>query len=166
MDRHLARLSAMAVLVVAAGSAACAPVRTYSGFRPDFNNAQIPTPQVGVDTKDTVQQRFGTPSTQAVLDQTAWYYISENEERVAFYSPHITSRRVMVVKFDADNKVSAVDSYGIERGRIVAYNHDVTPTRGRELGILEQLFGNIGSTPPIHTEDEQGGRPGDPNRRR
>ncbi|MES1157202.1 MAG: outer membrane protein assembly factor BamE [Alphaproteobacteria bacterium] len=159
MDRQLARLSAMAVLLIAAGSAGCAPVRTYSGFRPDYNNADIPTPQVGVDTKDTVQQRFGTPSTQAVLDQTAWYYISENVERVAFYNPHITSRRVMVVKFDANNHVSAVDNFGIERGRIISYNHDVTPTRGRELGVLEQLFGNIGSTPPIHTDDEDQGGP-------
>ncbi|HWA00686.1 MAG TPA: outer membrane protein assembly factor BamE [Caulobacterales bacterium] len=160
MDRNLLRLSAAALLIATAGASACAPVRSYSGFRPDYNNAQIPTPEVGVDTKDTVQQRFGTPSTQAVLDQTAWYYISENQERVAFYTPHITGRRVMVVKFDAENKVSAVESYGIERGRIIAYNHDATPTRGRELGILEQLFGNIGSTPPIRSDEEQqGGRP-------
>ncbi|HVY86478.1 MAG TPA: outer membrane protein assembly factor BamE [Caulobacterales bacterium] len=160
MDRNLLRLSAAALLIATAGASACAPVRTYSGFRPDYNNREITQPQVGVDTKDTVQERFGTPSTQAVLDQTAWYYISENQEQVAFYSPRVTSRRVMVVKFDTDNKVSAVENFGIERGRIVAYSHDATPTRGRELGILEQLFGNIGSTPPIHADEEdQGGRP-------
>jgi hypothetical protein len=47
----------------------------------------------------------------------------------------------------------------MERGRIVAYNGEKTPTRGRELGVLGRIFGNIGSSPPIRAEDEQlGGR--------
>lgn len=157
MDRHLLRLSA-AALFVAAG-AACSPVQTYSGFRPEYNNVEIADPQVGVDTQDTVRQRFGSPSTTAVFDQTAWYYMTSVQEQVAFYTPRVTDRRVMVVRFDGTT-VAAVEKYGIERGRIIAYNDNVTPTRGRELGVLEQLFGNIGSTPPIRTEDqEQGGRP-------
>jgi outer membrane protein assembly factor BamE (lipoprotein component of BamABCDE complex) len=161
MDRQFARMSA-ALLVIAATGAACAPVRTHTGYRADYNNLEIPTPLVGVDTTDTVAQRFGTPSTTAVFDQTTWYYVSANQQRIAFYSPRVTDRRIMVVKFDADNKVATVENYGIERGQVVAYNDAVTPTRGRELGVLEQIFGNIGSTPPIRTEEDQqgGGRRG------
>ncbi len=48
---------------------ACAPVQTYSGFRPERNDVEIADPQVGVDTRDTVQQRFGSPSTTAVFDR-------------------------------------------------------------------------------------------------
>jgi outer membrane protein assembly factor BamE (lipoprotein component of BamABCDE complex) len=111
-----------------------------------------------------VQQRFGTPSTTAVFDQTAWYYVSSVQEQVAFYSPETTERRVMVVRFDGDT-VSTVEKFGLERGRLVAYNDEVTPTRGRELGILEQLLGNVGNTSPIRAEEEQqGGRPGDRDR--
>ncbi len=145
------RLSA-AVAALAA-STACAPVQTYNGFRADYNNADIPTPQVGVDTRDTIRQRFGSPSTTAVFDQTAWYYVSAVQERLAFYSPRITARRVMVVRFDNDT-VSGVDNFGLERGRIVSYNSEETPTRGRELGLLEQLLGNVGRTPPIRPEAE------------
>lgn len=158
MDRRMLRMSA-AILIAATAGVACSPVRSHSGFRPDFNNIEIPNPEIGVDTQDTVRQRFGSPSTTAVFDQTAWYYVSATQERVAFYSPRIISRRVMVVKFDASNTVSAVEQYGIERGQVVAYNDDYTPTRGRELGILEQIFGNIGATPPIAADDsQQGGR--------
>jgi outer membrane protein assembly factor BamE (lipoprotein component of BamABCDE complex) len=156
---NLLRFSAAALALGAA--AACAPVQTYSGFLPERNDVQIADPQPGVDTRSTVQQRFGTPSTTAVFDQTSWYYVSSVQEQVAFYTPETTERRVMVVRFNGDT-VSAVEKFGVERGRLVAYNDEVTPTRGRELGILEQLLGNVGNTSPIRAEEEQqGGRPGD-----
>jgi outer membrane protein assembly factor BamE (lipoprotein component of BamABCDE complex) len=157
MKRGLLRLSAAALIAAAAATSACAPTHSYNGFLPDRNNQEIPEPQVGVDTRDTVVQRFGTPSTTAVFDQTAWYYVSSVQESVAFYTPRITERRVMVVRFDGET-VAAVEKYGLERGRLVSYSDDATPTRGRELGVLEQLLGNVGRTSPIQME-ERGGRP-------
>lgn len=151
MNSGLLRLSAAVAVIVA--SAACAPVQSYNGFRADYNNQEIPVPQVGVDTQQTVLQRFGSPSTTAIFDTTAWYYVSSVQERVAFYNPRITERRVMVVRFDGET-VTAVDSFGLERGRIVSYATEETPTRGRELGVLEQLLGNVGRTPPIRPEAE------------
>ncbi len=149
MNRGFLRLSAAALALGAA--AACAPVATYSGFRPERNDVELPDPQVGVDTRATVQQRFGSPSTTAVYDQTAWYYVSAVQQRIAFYSPDTTDRRVMVVRFDGDI-VSSVEKYGMERGRMVNYSSEETPTRGRELGIIEQLLGNVGAN-PIRTEE-------------
>ncbi len=156
MNRGFLRLSAAAIVALAANSA-CSPVQTYNGFRSDRNNVEIPDPQVGVDTRSTIQQRFGSPSTTAIFDQTAWYYVSSVQERVAFYTPRITDRNVMVVRFDGDT-VAAVEKFGVERGRIVSYSDEVTPTRGRELSVIEQLLGNIGQTPPIRNEEEEGGR--------
>lgn len=156
MERKLMRLSAVAVLALAASSAACAPVQTYSGFRPDRNDVAIPDPQVGVDTRETIRQRFGSPSTTAVFDQTAWYYVSAVQERVAFYTPRITGRSVMVVRFDGET-VASVEKFGLERGRLVSYDGHETPTRGRELTFLEQVLGSIGNTPPIRTEEDQQG---------
>lgn len=156
MDRNFLRLSA--ALVALGAAVACAPVNTYSGFSAERNNVEIAEPQVGVDTRSTVQQRFGSPSTTAVMDQDSWYYVSSVQERVAFYTPRITERQVMVVRFEGET-VSAVEKFGIERGQIVAYNDNATPTRGRELGVLEQIFGNIGRAPPIgRDENEQGSR--------
>lgn len=155
MNRGFLRLAAAALVLGAA--AACAPVQTYNGFRPDRNDAEIPDPQVGVDTRTTVQERYGSPSTTAVFDQTAWYYISSVQSRVAFYTPEITERRVMVVRFDGET-VSGFEKYGLERGRLVNYSNETTPTRGRELGIIEQLLGNVGSTPVTGSDEEQGPR--------
>lgn len=158
MNRGFLRLSAAMAVALAAATTACAPVQTYNGFRSDRNNAEIPDPQVGVDTRDTVMQRFGSPSTTAVFDQTAWYYVSSVQEQMAFYRPRTIDRRVMVVRFEGET-VSAVEKFGLERGRLIAYDDGVTPTRGRELGVIEQLLGNVGRAPPIRNEDERGGRP-------
>jgi outer membrane protein assembly factor BamE (lipoprotein component of BamABCDE complex) len=158
MNRRFLPFSAAALCLAA--TAACAPVQSFSGFRPDYNNVAIADPEVGVDTRQTVLSRFGSPSTTAVFDQTAWYYVSAVQSRVAFYAPQISARQVMVVRFDENNQVSAVDKYGMERGRIVAYNDNVTPTRGRELGLVEQIFGSIGNSSPVGLgRDEEGGRP-------
>jgi len=157
MNRGFLRLSAAAIVALAASTAACSPVQSYNGFRSDRNNQEIPDPQVGVDTRETVMQRFGSPSTTAIFDQTAWYYVGSVQERMAFYDARITEREVMVVRFNGDT-VSAVEKYGLERGRVVAYDDHVTPTRGRELGVLEQLLGNVGA-PRLPVEEERGGRP-------
>src|SRR5262249_17526054 len=141
----------VAALALATG-AACAPITTYSGFLQDRNNAPQ-DPQVGVDTRETVQQRFGTPSTTEVLQQDSWYYISAVQQRVAFYTPHITDRHVMVVRFQGDT-VAAVEKYGMERGRVVNYDSHATPTRGRELGILEQMLGTIGTSSPLPQDQD------------
>ena len=113
MKRGLLRISAMALVAAAAATSACAPTHQYNGFLPDRNNQEIPDPQVGVDTRDTVVQRFGSPSTTAVFDQTAWYYLSSVQESVAFYTPRITERRVMVIRFDGDTVAGHV--HGVTR---------------------------------------------------
>ena len=152
MNRRYSRFAVVAFFV--AGTAACAPVRTYSGFLPERNEAALADPQPGIDTRDSVRQRFGSPSTAAAFDQNSWYYLSSIQEQVAFFTPRVAERNVMVVRFEGET-VAAVEKYGMERGRIVAYNAEETPTRGRELGLLEQLFGTIGNTPPIQSEDDR-----------
>jgi outer membrane protein assembly factor BamE (lipoprotein component of BamABCDE complex) len=148
------RTLGMALAVAAAGLAttACNPIRDTHGFTAQGQDQLKVEP--GVDTKSTVLARLGSPSTQSSFDQPAWYYVTTVQERYAFYKPQTVNREILVVKFDGEDKVATVDRYGMERGRVVSYNGDRTPTRGRELGLLEQIFGNIGGTPPIRTEED------------
>ena len=48
-------------------------------------------------------------------------------------------------------------------GRVIAYNDRETPTRGREMSVLEQLLGSIsaaGALPPPEVNPNQHGRQG------
>lgn len=156
MERKSSPLQKLAIVAAlsAAGLAttACNPIRDTHGFTVQGQDQLKVEP--GVDTKSTVLARLGSPSTQSSFEQPAWYYITTVQERYAFYKPQTVNREVLVVKFDAEDKVATVDRYGMERGQVVSYNGDRTPTRGRELGLLEQIFGNIGGTPPIRTEED------------
>ena len=153
-------VSTSAALLLLAAAAACTPTREYHGYVSDHPGEDLPV-QVGVDTKATVQQRLGSPSSISPIDQKAWYYISTTQERYAYFHPRTVDRTVTVVRFDGNDTVSAIDHFGMDRGRVIAYNDNKTPTRGRELGIIEQIFGNIGSSSPIRSQDQdQQRRPG------
>jgi hypothetical protein len=41
-----------------------------------------------------------------------------------------------------------VNRYGLEDGRVIDLATRTTPTFGRELTVLQQLFGNIGNFDP------------------
>jgi outer membrane protein assembly factor BamE (lipoprotein component of BamABCDE complex) len=145
------------LLAALAGVTACAPARETHGWIAD-SGSTVPI-QPGVDTKSTVLARMGTPSTQGFMsgymEGDSWYYITTLQERFAFYKPKTAAREVTVVRFAADDTVAGVDKFGLEKGRVVAYDENKTPTRGRELGILEQLLGNVGNRPQLPQNEDR-----------
>ncbi|NDC59672.1 MAG: outer membrane protein assembly factor BamE [Alphaproteobacteria bacterium] len=146
-------LSTLAALALLSATAACAPTIDRHGFVADSKEAM--DVKAGVDTKATVLARLGTPSTTGSFDEESWYYLSMAQSRIAFFDPKTTERSILAIRFSADDVVSKVETFGLEKGRVVAYNDQKTPTRGRELGFVEQIFGNIGRTPTTLADPEQ-----------
>ena len=139
------RKLAFAALASAAltATSACAPVTAYHGFQAvEANPKEV---QVGVDTKSTVSERLGSPSAVASFEPNIWYYVSEVTDQVAFRRPVTKKRDIVAIAFSkGDERVEKVDTYTLKDGRIVAFNGRATPTRGREMTVLEQLLGNVG----------------------
>jgi outer membrane protein assembly factor BamE (lipoprotein component of BamABCDE complex) len=109
----------------------------------------------GEDTRASVLRTLGNPSTRGTFETDTWYYISATREYLAYLRPDTRERRIIAVRFDEDGVVEAVDEYGMEDGRVVALVDRETPTRGRELTILEQLLGNVGRLPTDQFGGEQ-----------
>ncbi len=122
--------------------AACEPRVSNHGYVPDPERlARI---ELDVHGRIEVAEVLGTPSSTALFGQDTWLYITERREEHAFFSPEIVDRSVVAIAFDDRGVVREIASFSIEDGIVVDPVSRITPTHGKQLGLLEQLFGNIG----------------------
>ena len=121
---------------------ACSPTIEVRGYVPD--EAVLAGVRPGVDNRQSVSDMLGTPSTVATFDTDVWYYVSTTQRREAFFDPELISRTIVAVEFDQNGNVADMRRYSLADGRIVAFVDRETPSRGRELTFLEQMFGNFG----------------------
>jgi outer membrane protein assembly factor BamE (lipoprotein component of BamABCDE complex) len=158
------RRAAFAALAVGYLSvAACAPISSYSGFQTIESDPK--DVKIGVDTKSTVRGKLGSPSATSTFDPNTWFYMNQVKERIAFRRPKVVSRNVTAIAFNKESEqVESVHSYTLRDGKVIAYNDRETPTRGREMTILEQMLGAVGHggvLPNNQDEGVPGTRPGD-----
>jgi len=143
--------------------AGCNPVLRTHGYIPT-DIAKPQAVQVEVDSKASVLSTLGNPSIEGTFNEDmgtdTWYYINSVRERQAYLKPKVNERTVTAITFDEGGAVAKVAEYGIEDGRYVDYKNRETPTRGRELSVLEQVFGTIGRLPTDRLLNEGGNVPG------
>ena len=121
---------------------ACTIERQAKGFviDPDFADAIMP----GLDNKTSVAIGLGNPSMVGTFNEDTWYYISEISRRRSFFKPQTTSRNIIAVRFDDFGIVEDIRRYSLADAIRVKPRKDKTPTRGKKLGVFEQIFSNIG----------------------
>jgi outer membrane protein assembly factor BamE (lipoprotein component of BamABCDE complex) len=100
--------------------------------------------QPGVHTRDDVARLIGSPSSVPLFDPSAWYYISNRQETIAFLAPDTIERQVVTIRFDDRGVVSAIDRFGLERGETVEIVSRETPSFGQAPNVFQQLMGNLG----------------------
>jgi outer membrane protein assembly factor BamE (lipoprotein component of BamABCDE complex) len=127
---------------LALGLSACSGVVDTRGNLPDPET--VLEVQPGVHDRDQVATILGSPSTVGTFEDDTWYYISKRTEQFAFLEPEVIDQQVLMVKFGDDGLVNDMEIYGIEDGQIIEPVDRTTPTSGREITILQQLFGNLG----------------------
>lgn len=147
----------LAALAATALTAACAPTVGQNGFQAiDAKPADI---VAGADTKQTVLTKLGTPSTTSTFESdNVWYYISQVTEKYTYNLPRVTQRNVTEITFNEAGQVTEVKTLGLDDGQRIAMNDRETPTRGRQLTILEQLLGNVGRGQLPRTDEDVPGQ--------
>ncbi len=129
--------------MIGGGLSGCTPQVKNHGYAPD--DELLAGIAAGTDTRGSVRRKIGRPSTTGVFTESGWYYVATTVEHYLYNEPTVTDRRVVAVQFDANDVVAAVNVYGLEDGRIIDLQTRTTPTYGRELTILQQLLGNLGT---------------------
>jgi outer membrane protein assembly factor BamE (lipoprotein component of BamABCDE complex) len=124
------------------GLSACGNTVQLRGNTPDpVDVAEI---QTGVHSRQDVIDLLGSPSTVSTFQDSKWYYIGQKTQEVAFMKPEVLDRSVLEITFDDAGLVEGTHSYGMADSQDVDPIARVTPTEGRDLTLLQQLFGNIG----------------------
>ncbi len=160
MFRRAAPLMLALASTATLAAAACTPVTSFQGFQ--AIDARPQDVQVGVDTRDSVKAKLGTPSVVSTFDPDVWYYVSQVAESQSFYRQKLVRRDVVAISFNKGGEtVAKVDDLTLKDGRVIAFDGHSTPTRGRELTVLEQLIGSIGNGQLNNAQPQTpGSRPG------
>jgi outer membrane protein assembly factor BamE (lipoprotein component of BamABCDE complex) len=139
MRHALVVISLVAMGLTASG---CSRIRQNQGYLVD--ETLLTSIQPGVDNRDSVAKTLGRPTFSAQFDSKEWYYVSRITGQYAFAQPKVLSQSILVVSFDAAGNVEKVERRGMEQVARIDPEKEKTPTLGRETGLLEEVFGNIG----------------------
>jgi outer membrane protein assembly factor BamE (lipoprotein component of BamABCDE complex) len=135
-------LGPIVMAIAALGAAGCTKDIDARGNQPTTLALSRLAP--GEQTRQDVRNILGSPATISVFDNETWYYISSQTTQYAFYPVEELERTVYAVRFDQRGILSEVAKLDQRDGREVTIVSRETPTKGRELSLIEQLIGNLG----------------------
>jgi outer membrane protein assembly factor BamE (lipoprotein component of BamABCDE complex) len=141
-SQGLSRRNCLALGLAGLAALACKPIVTSHGYIP--TDEELALIEVGRDTRQTVQQTIGRPSTSGLLGDEAWYYVQSRWKSFAAAANVEIDRQVVAITFDETGHVANIERFGLEKGQIVPISRRVTTTNIRGRSVLAQIFGNIG----------------------
>lgn len=142
--RNLARAAVFGVILT--GLTACAEQVRKHGYVPtDDDLAEI---VVGVDTRDSVAESIGTPSSAGLLSDSGYYYVQSRVRTIGPRRPQVIDRQVVAISFTDAGVVQNVERFGLEDGRAVVLSRRVTESSVSTQTFIRQLLGNLGNFNP------------------
>lgn len=124
------------------GLSACGNTVQLRGNTPDAQ--EIAEIKPGVHSRQDIIDLLGSPSTVSTFEDNKWYYIGQKTQQIAFMKPEVLDRQVLVITFDKSGIVEDTKTYNLADAHDVDPVARETPTEGRDLTLIQQLFGNIG----------------------
>lgn len=145
--RFVSRLALAAALGLPLAACSATRVTTHHGYI--FSEDALSQVSVG-SSREQVLVVLGSPSTTATLDNEVFYYISQRVERpMPFMTPRIVDQQVVAIYFNSNHRVERIARYGLQDGRIFDFVSRTTPTGGRDLSFLRQIFEGVGRVNPL-----------------
>lgn len=137
-----AALRGLMICALALTITACSTLQRNHGYVPtDEDLAQL---EIGKDTRETAAPKVGRPSASGLLNDTGWYYVQSSWEQRGALPARETDRQVVALTFSDKGVLENVERFGMERGQIVPLSRRVTESSVKGMGLLAQLFSNIG----------------------
>lgn len=138
--RHI-RSGAFGLLILAVG--ACSATYQNHGYVP--TDTDLEEIIVGIDSRDSVAETIGRPTSFGVLEAGNWYYTQSRWRHFAYKAPQIIDRQVLAISFTDDGIVENIERFTLEDGRVVPLSRRVTDSNIKGITFLRQLLGNLGN---------------------
>lgn len=130
------------VLALVATVAACSPVYRNHGYVPAED--ELALVEVGKDTRETVGEKIGRPTTSGLLNDVGWFYVQSRYKHFGPRQPQEIERQVLAITFNEAGTVENIARYGLEDGRLVQISRRVTEPNVKGLSFIQQLLGSFG----------------------
>lgn len=134
------------VAVTIASLSACVTRYRNHGYVPSEEDlAEI---VVGIDTRDSVIEAVGPPSSSGVLNESGFYYISSRVRFSGARAPKTIDRQLVAISFNTSGVVQNIERFGLEDGLVIPLERRVTSSTVEDKTFLRQLLGNLGRFDP------------------
>lgn len=98
----------------------------------------------GIDGKDDVVRKIGSPTTISTFDENTWYYMGQKTKKKGIMDPKVVDEKIVIVTFAAaDGKVLTVSEQKNGRQSIPIVQR-TTPVSGNDFTFIQQMLGNVG----------------------
>lgn len=140
--QHLRRTAKFGLLLaVVVSLSACTRVIRNHGYVP--TDEELAEVVVGVDTRDTVAETVGTPSSSGMLNDSGYYYVRSRIEHLGLREPRVIERQLVAISFSSNGVVENIERLELRDGQPVRFTRRVTETNVESSGLLRQLLGNF-----------------------
>ena len=97
---------------------------------------------IGKDGKDSVSKKIGLPATAGL--EGSFYYVRSTFNEPGLRSAQLIDRTVVLLSFDKRNLLRNVETFSVDKKRVVRLDYRVTETGLKNKNIFQQIVGSIG----------------------
>lgn len=133
-------------VLVFMGLASCASIYRDHGYVP--TDAEVAEIVVGVDSRESVSDLVGVPSTSGILNDSGYYYVKSRVRHLGALRPKEIEREVLAISFSETGIVQNIERFSLQDGKIVTLSRRVTESSVSDNTFLRQLLGSIGRFAP------------------
>lgn len=126
--------------------AACAATYQNHGYVP--TESELAELVVGVDSKASVDDLIGAPTSSGLLAGGDYYYVRSRVRTYGMFRPEVVERQVLAISFDDTGTIANIERFGLEDGKVVALSRRVTDSSVVGNGFWRQILGNFGNINP------------------
>ena len=101
--------------------------------------------------KNEVLNRIGQPNFIDPVEKK-YYFFSEKKNEKNFFEKKIENRIMLVFEFDENDTVKSITKFDLNDQKAINYIKDKTSHELIQRGLIEKIFGGVGSSVPSTAE--------------